>query len=175
MADNALREDDKRRFINKVVEALTPDSMTDLFEEEIRSKWNAYVLSLCQDADPNRLFTTYLCFQRKDSKEGPCISGVYFMQSPCIHFQNGVMPYVDIDQCPDAGVRTAVEASLDYERRRDELKALLTSRLLTTNTRMQLKAQLPRLYAFFDEGSATAENMPVAVDMEAFGDEPIAV
>lgn len=175
MADNALREYDKRRFVDKVVETLTPDSMTDLFEEEVRSKWNAYVLSLCPDADPKRLFTTYLTFGRKDSKEWTYPSGVYFMHSPCIHSQNDGMVYVDIDQCPDAGVRTAVEASIDYKRRRDELKVLLTSRLLTINTRMQLKTQLPKLYAFFDEGSATAENMPVAVDMEAIGDEPIAV
>lgn len=169
MAENKLTEQEKRRFTERVCETLLPWALREMFEDEIKNVWNAYVRSLCPDAPEDMFFTTILQLKLRDPgnyRRYACmttsIKGCLYIDAPYID-ANGVL---DIDQCPCENLKMAVSAYLEFLEKRSKLHILLEGKLLTINTRSALKESLPSLYKYFDDGACGAY-MPVAVDIDA--------
>lgn len=162
MAENKLTESEKRRFIDRVVESQLPLALTDMFIEEIRNVWNAYVKSLCPKAPDEMFFKNIFLFvPPKKQQHNLYIQNCLYIDASYI--EGGIL---DVSQCPCENLKIAVNAYAEFEEKRKRLKLLLESKLLTINTRKALKENLPSLYKYFDDGAYGAY-MPVAVDIDA--------
>lgn len=163
MAENKLTESEKRRFIDRVVESQLPLALTNMFEEEIRNVWNAYVKSLCPDAPEAMFFKTIFYFDLPEKKQlNIHLKDCLYIDAFYITDKNAL----DVSQCPCENLKIAVNAYAEFVEKRKRLKLLLDSKLLTINTRKALKENLPSLYKYFDDGAYGAY-MPVAVDIDA--------
>ena len=162
MATGTLTMYQKENLVRKVVELYFPESLTELFIEDIRDRWSDYVKSLAPNAPDNMFFLETGIFRLNgDIINVPDCKAVHL---PCCDDTKGLT--IDVDACPDPRLRMTVEMLVEQKKKGKDFKRLLESRRVTINTEAQLKEQLPDIAKHLD-GYVSAENLPVAVDVES--------